>query len=135
MKMCELFKEKSHHHRKKLAVDFILSLTRNDLIIKGDIMSFSLDTTQDVIVTVEPIDALGRKASYQPGSIVFTSSDATVLTTLPEVGNELSALLTAIAVGTVTLSYTGINLAGNLFNGSTIVTVTSALATCFNVSF
>jgi len=98
-------------------------------------MSFSLDTTQDVIVTVEPIDALGRKALYQTGSVVFTTSDPTILTVLSEVGNELSALLTAVSAGTVTLGFTAINLAGQSFGGSVQVTVTSALAVGFNVSF
>jgi len=86
-------------------------------------MAVTLNTTQFVIGTLQPVDANGAAATYQKGSIRFASSDLSVFTVTQDSTNELAATLTAVAVGSATLSYQGTNLAGQILTGTADVTV------------
>lgn len=124
-KLMEEFFPRKHCYRKhkRLAVAFNLTLDYQTLKIKGEIMAVTLNTTQFVIGTLQPVDAAGATASYQKGTVSFTSSDPTIFVVAQDPSNELAATLTAVAVGSATLSYQGNNLAGQLLSGTVDVTV------------
>lgn len=101
-------------------------------------MAVTLNTTQFVIGTLQPVDANGATASYQTGSISFSSSDTTVFTVLQDPALELSATLTAVAAGQATLTYQGSNLAGQVLIGTVdvfVVAVPEGDAVQFLITF
>lgn len=86
-------------------------------------MAVTFNTAQFVIGTLQPVDAQGTTATYQKGSIRFSSSDLAIFTVLQDPTNELAATLTGVGAGSATLNYQGTNLAGQILTGTADVTV------------
>lgn len=129
---------RERRRRSRLAVAFNLTVDYQHLKIKGQIMALTFNTTQFVISTLQPVDAAGATASYQKGTVSFSTTDPNIFTVLQDTTNELSATLTAIAVGTATLNYQGTNLAGSILTGTVDVTVVAVPlndATQFLITF
>lgn len=109
----------------RLAVAFNTTIDYKHLKIKGQIMILNLNANEFIVSTLQPVDAAGVTASYQKGTISWSTSDPTVVSVLQDTTNELVATITAVSAGTATITYTGTNLAGQQLVGTVDVTITA----------
>lgn len=96
----------------------------------------SLTAGQSETVTAIPEDSTGNPGSIAAGSVpTWSSSDSTVASVAPAT-DGLSALVTAVAAGTVTVTVAGeSSFADSSISGQFTVTVTEAAATQIGFTF
>lgn len=123
---------------KKRTPKLLLELFTNHTKIKGDIMAITLTTTQFVEGTLQPVDAKGRPAPVDEGTVEFSSSDENVFIVEEDPANELKLKITAIGEGVAELRYSADADLGDgvvTIEGFTAVEVLAAMATSFGIQF
>lgn len=116
----------------------LLSLLIDQIKIKGKIMAASITTTQQVTGTLQPVDAKGKPASVEVGTVRFSSSDQSVFTVEQDPTNELSVKVVAVGPGTAQLDYSADADLGEgikTIEGFTAIEVLPASAVGFGLAF
>lgn len=124
--------------KRKKKPCLLLSLKIDNIKIKGKIMAVSITTTQQVTGTLQPVDAKGKPASVEAGSVSFSSSDVNVFIVEQDPSNELSLKVVAVGAGTAQLNYSAdADLGEGLktIEGFTAIEVLPAEAVGFGLSF
>ena len=125
--------------RGRKAARLLLELKFENNKIKGDIMAVSLTSTQFVEGTLQPVDAKGRPAQVDEGTVEFTSSDPNVFVVEEDPSDQLKVRITAVGEGVAELRYSA---DADLDDGETVtiegftaVEVLPALAVGFGIVF
>lgn len=101
-------------------------------------MAVSITTTQQVSGTLQPVDAKGKPASVEAGTVKFSSSDEAVFTVEQDPSNELSVKVVAVGPGTAQLNYSADADLGEgvkTIEGFTAIEVLPASAVGFGLNF
>lgn len=116
----------------------LLSLIIDQIKIKGKIMAASITTTQQVTGTLQPVDAKGKPASVEVGTVHFSSTDQSVFTVEQDPTNELSVKVVAVGPGTAQLDYSADADLGEgvkTIEGFTAIEVLPSSAVGFGLAF
>lgn len=104
-------------------IRFAFTFSNNTKVFGQNLMA-RITNTQNIGVSISPIDKKGAIAPVQDGSVAWASSDETVATVVVDPTNPLAATVTAVGVGVVQITVTA---DADLSEGVTTITGSGAL--------